>query len=261
MRRAIASLSVAILPLALASPAKGSMLTLVESSLSISVAGLPEITIPQNVPSVPMLVSSGGGGFTEPAGLFTGTGMVPTALLTGVPLFNAFTVAGLTNSTKIIARGAAPGSNTFYGIHRAGGGLGGNGRLDGVAVVNLLAIFNLEVFLYPVGTTDQYVINLYDTVVGTGWTTGDVTITGLTTGVTPVNTLTFGALGFDNRNPAHRGFVHLVSPFKVISSTGNLAGYALQRLTFVGVPEPGTLVLLGCGVAGLVLQGLRKRRR
>jgi hypothetical protein len=30
---------------------------------------------------------------------------------------------------------------------------------------------------------------------------------------------------------------------------GNLPGYALQTLTFTGVPEPGTLVFLGMAVA------------
>jgi hypothetical protein len=162
-----------------------------------------------------------------------------------VPLINGFTLVGLSNSTKVVAPGFAAGKNTFYGFHRTGGGLGGNGRLDGLAVANVLAIFNISVPLDPVGNTSQYVPFPFPTfrvtyAVGTGWTTGQVTMTGITT-ETPnglvINTVTFDARGFDNRAADHRGVVQLVSPFKVVSGLGNLPGYALQMLIFV--PEPG----------------------
>jgi hypothetical protein len=255
--------------LATAAPtaADAALLTLTGSTLTVSLGFFATATVPQNVPALPVLVSSGGGSFTEPAGLFTGTVLIPKDP-GGPPIISGVTVV-VSNETKQIAQGAQAGS-TYFGIHRAGGGLGGPGRLAGTVFVNVLALFNLYVPLFPVGNTDQYVTSSGPppssvlTVIGTGWTTGDVTITGLSTQTpsgAPANTVTFGALGFDQRTPGHRGVVQLVSPFKVISEvTGNLSGYALQTLTFTGVPEPGTLVLLvtaavALGLRGLVLKG------
>jgi hypothetical protein len=248
--------------------ADATLLTLTGSTLTVSLSTIGEATVPQNVPALPVLVSSGGGSFTEPAGLFTGTVVVPKG--TGAPpIVSGFTLV-VSNWTKQIAQGAEAGS-TYFGIHRAGGGLGGPGRLTGTAIVNILGLFNLHVPLFPVGNTDQYVTSSGPppssvlTVIGTGWTTGDVTITGLSTQTpsgAPANTVTFGALGFDHRTAGHRGVVQLVSPFKVVSGiTGNLSGFALQTLSFSGVPEPGALALLVTAAAALGLRGLVLSRR
>jgi hypothetical protein len=262
--RRIRILAAIALATAAPSAAGAALLTLAGSTLTVSLSFLATATVPQNVPALPVLVSSGGGSFTEPAGLFTGSAMLPPALFTGVPLINGFTLV-VSNLTKQIAPGAQ-GGNGYFGIHRAGGGLGGAGPLSGTAIVNVLALFNLNVPLDPIGYADAYTSvsagGFLVTVFGTGWTTGDVTLTGVTA-ETPagnsVYTVGFAALGFDNRTPGHRGVVQLVSPFKVISGvTGNLPGYALQTLTFV--PEVGTLVTLGAGVVALVGYGLRKRR-
>jgi hypothetical protein len=154
--------------------------------------------------------------------------------------------------------------------------MGGPGPLLGDAIINVLGLFNLVIPLDVVGSTGADAMVVAGTLVvsafGTGWTTGAVTITGITTFVatTPfgyngmnVNTVTFGALGFDNRTPGHNGVIGLVSPFKVVTNAaGNFPGYALQTLVFSGgVPEPGTLVLLGTAVAALALRGLAMQRR
>jgi len=244
--------------------ADAALLTLTGSTLTVSVWNLPTVSIPQNVAAVPVLVSSGGG-FTEPGDIFTGTVMLPSSMFTGVPLVNGFTVALLGNLPKYIAPGEPGGSRT--GIRRPGGGLGGSGPLSGRAFINVLALFNLVVPLFPVGDTygssisNQGYVSV--TVLGTAWTTGNVTLTGLSGSTPSQNTVTFDALGFDHRTPGHAGVLQLVSPFKVVDGVaGGQPGYALQTLTFsTQVPEPGTLVLLVSGVTGLVVYGLAKRRR
>jgi hypothetical protein len=274
MRRRIRSLFVSILfCIALADPSSAALLTLSGSSLTIKVAALDPLTFFQDS-AVLVPVASANGGFTEPAGVFTGTAMLPTGC-PGVCLTNGFTVANLSNLTKTIAPGALGGGQAT-GIVRPGGGMGGPGPLLGDAIINVLGLFNLVIPLDVVGSTGADAMVVAGTLVvsafGTGWTTGAVTITGITTFVatTPfgyngmnVNTVTFGALGFDNRTPGHNGVIGLVSPFKVVTNAaGNFPGYALQTLVFSGgVPEPGTLVLLGTAVAALALRGLAMQRR
>ena len=139
----------------------------------------------------------------------------------------------------------------------------GGSSFSGRAFINVLALFNLVVPLFPVGDTygssisNQGYVSV--TVLGTAWTTGNVTLTGLSGSTPSQNTVTFDALGFDHRTPGHAGVLQLVSPFKVVDGVaGAQPGYALQTLTFTGVPEPGTLVLLGAGVVALVGYGLRR---
>jgi hypothetical protein len=237
-----------------------SLVTLVGGTLGISIAGLPPASFPLNVSAVPLSVSSGGGSFTEPASIFTGDLNLPTSLFTGVPLINDLTLANVANSTKFVAQGAA-GAGHAAGVVRAGGGLGGPGPLGGTAFLHVLSLVNIAIPLSPIGNTgDSFVLeagSLVITVLGTGWTTGAVTLTGVTTA--GVNTVTLA--GYDNRTPAHHGgVVQLISPFKVITNAaGNLAGVATQTLTFV--PEAGALALLVSGVVTLAILGSRRQRR
>ena len=247
---------------ATSSGAGASILTLAGATLSLEIGGLfPPVVFLQNNTGVSVSVSSGGGSFTEPAGIFTGDVALPTSLFTGVPLIHQVFLGNISNGTKFIAQGAS-GSGHTAGVLRAGGGLGGYGPLGSALFVNVLGLSNLAVPLSPIGNTGattavNFGASLSVTVIGTGWTTGFVTITGVTTA--GVNTVTFS--GYDNRTPAHNGVVQLVSPFKVTTSViGNLPGLAVQTLSFSGaVPEPGTLALLAAGAATLTLLGWLRR--
>jgi PEP-CTERM motif len=295
-----AAVAFSLLLLLAATPAGGALLSLLGSSTlevrvgelggarTITVLGsgggceftLPPIVFPVNTPPV-LLAATAGGGFVEPAGLFTGTQgrQIPGIIeLTtpmggicegtpGVLLFEGTTIANLSNGTKSIGPGAAGGGHAS-GVVRPGGGLGGGGPLAGTFLINVLGLFNLQVPLGAVGSTgatDTLVAGtLAVTVLGTGWTTASAQVTGVTTGDFPspvANTVTVA--GYDNRTPGHVGRVLLVSPFKVITNfAGNLPGIALQTLDFGGVvPEPSTLGLLVAGAAGLAFQGWRKQRR
>ena len=239
---------------------------------------LPPIQFSMNMAGV--LVSTPmAGGFLEPAGIFTGTRTQTFPAIATSPdapfffcsgsladLFHGVAAANLSNGSKSIAPGAAGGGHT-EGVLRPGGGLGGPGALAGTFLINVLGFFNLQVPLSPVGstgTTAQRVAGTLEvTVLGTGWTTASVQVTGVTTATTPtsnaalVNTVTF--VGYDNRTAGHVGRVLLVSPFKVITNAaGNLPGVAMQTLVFV--PEPASLVLLAAGTATLALLGSRRMR-
>jgi hypothetical protein len=66
--------------------------------------------------------------------------------------------------------------------------------------------------------------------------------------------------GTDSRTPGGLGQVTLVTPTKVVTNLtgGLLILVVLGTLTLNFVPEPGTLLLLGSGVAGLAMLGRRR---
>jgi hypothetical protein len=297
MRSFRASVAVSILLVSAAAPSRAALLSLLGTStldfrigaigeeatfetLQCGLGTVPALSPIQMNQPVELVPLAAGGGFSEPGGLFTGTRtfQVPFAVPAttfGCPLviqlIDSVTIANVSNGTKVIAPGAAGGGHAS-GVLRAGGGLGGPGALAGTGFINVLGLFNLVVPLDAVGSTGGtaqfHAGTLSVTVLGTGWTTGAATITGVTTGVeTPLglalvdgNTVTVA--GYDNRTPGHVGRVLLVSPFKVITNAvGNLPGLARQTLDFAGVvPEPGTLGLLVAGAAALALQGWRRMR-
>jgi hypothetical protein len=70
--------------------------------------------------------------------------------------------------------------------------------------------------------------------------------------------------GTDSRTPGGLGQVTLVSPTKVTTNLlgeGPLSLVAVGILTLAFVPEPGTLILLGAGVAALAGWGRRRAAR
>ena len=116
------------------------------------------------------------------------------------------------------------------------------------------------------GATSMFTaIGIPVTIIGYAWNTGVVQVTGLTN--SPVLGNTGGApgtrtfTGSFNLTAGGGGTVTLVSPTKVIvggaAAPSTTSSFSMLQLTFV--PEPGTLLLLGTGVAGLALLGARRR--
>jgi hypothetical protein len=65
-------------------------------------------------------------------------------------------------------------------------------------------------------------------------------------------------------NASGNGLVTLISPFRIdASALGQpvIPGFWAQRLIFANVPEPGTMLLLVSGAAGLVLIGRKRMKR
>jgi len=55
--------------------------------------------------------------------------------------------------------------------------------------------------------------------------------------------------------------ITLITPIKVVTSlAGTTAVFGILTLNFLPIPEPGTLLLLGSGIAGLAVLGRKKQR-
>jgi len=148
------------------------------------------------------------------------------------------------------------GTGNFGGS--GGAGFGGVMPLVGGTKVCLfgpcsLAVANITVPLGVVGgggvTTVKGAVNV--TVIGAPWTTGTAVIGTLTAmgGVSPLS---------NTGNPS--GVVTLVTPVFISTNIGAsavLPAFGTFALHFV--PEPGTLMLLGSGIAGLVAFGRSRR--
>jgi hypothetical protein len=262
MRHASRLLLAAALVVATSAPAGAASLSLVGSTLGLSIGALPPLSVDQDPDPAVIQVSSAGGGFTEPAGLFLEPIIqVPKQLFTGVPLISGLTITNLGNATKVMTPGGGLPMTAGKPI-RGGGGFGGPGALSGNTLVNVLLLFNLTIPINVVGATSGFVTagggGILITVRGTNWTTGAAKVTQITTGEPAENTVTIS--GFDNRTAGHAGDITLVAPFHVTTNVaGNLAGFAIQTLHFA--PEPGAVLLLGAALGSVAVLGWRRLRR
>jgi hypothetical protein len=111
-------------------------------------------------------------------------------------------------------------------------------------------------------------------IVGVGGTQKFVALGGLVMGTIKANPYQLGMVtvmgalngspstvmgtGFDNRTALGQGTIQLVSPTIVaLGALGSLAALATLTITFV--PEPGTLLLLGMGLAGIAAVSRKSR--
>ncbi len=253
MRKSSAfALGAAVFTAIAAAPAGAATLT-ASGALGVTIAGLSPVTIAGGPTAI--FVSSGGGSFVEPVSMFgPASTALPTQLFTGVDLISSLNVT------------VANGTKTVTSTGGIGGGMGGPGGLIGSAIVGVLGgLINLGIPLANVGAggvVQAGAAALMITVTGHIWTTGAAAITGVTSetnlgGFT--NTVT--NTGFDNRTAtSHKGTILLISPFRAITNAaGTLTGFATQLLTFV--PEPGTLLLIGSGFAGIAFIGRKKLKK
>jgi hypothetical protein len=256
MRKLYGLLAIVGLAIGLAAPAQSAVLNM-SGTLGITIGALPPVTIAQAPASVAIAVSTGGGSFIEPAGIFAATVTLPTQLFTGVSLISSLNIT------------ATNGTGTFTAIGGPLGGFGGVKPLLGTAVVGVLGgLINLGIPLAIVGAGGVIqggAATLLVTVTGHIWTTGVASVTGVAVALTTAGTTTgfvntASLAGYDNRSAGHQGTLLLVTPFRVLTNAaGNLPGFATQLLNFV--PEPGTLLLIGSGIAGLAIVGRRKMRK
>jgi hypothetical protein len=179
-----------------------------------------------------------------------------------------FNAVGLVTPTHFIS---GPWKGVVLTVHNGAGAfggvpLGGVMPLHGVAKVCLrtscsIATANISIPLslvgvggtaaYPPGATSASV-NV--TVRGAPWTAGTAAAGSLTQ-----MGFVHGPASGSSSTAAGSGAIQLVTPIFISTNTGPPAFPAFGILDLHFVPEPGTLLLLGGGIAGLVLLGRSKR--
>ena len=202
------------------------------------------------------------------AGSATVNGSGPAGHLTGLAIpANQFGISGfilpVTDPAAFPIAGvqvtAANGAGSFAGVG-GDGVFGGVMPINGAAKVCLFgscsaAVSNLSVPLTVVGQGGVALVtgavNL--TVIGAPWTTGTAAVGTAFTAMGGVSPL--------SNTGAPSGVVTLVTPTFISTNIGAsavLPAFGILQLHFV--PEPGTLMLLGSGIMGLVAFGRSRVR-
>jgi hypothetical protein len=189
---------------------------------------------------------------TVPTGATT-AGLPTTATLTTRPTGGAYGY-----NIKIEAQVNPLGAGSFSGTT-----LAGLLAVPGAIVATLTNYNNYLVISMPL-TSGGAGVGLGGTVTaapiqgdpwsvqGGPWTTGPAVVYNTVGGATTL-TLT----GYDNRNAAGLGMVQLVTPVQLQLATSSVGTHGVLTLNFV--PEPGTLLLVGTGLAGIALLSRRRR--
>ena len=212
--------------------------------------------------TLPGLVASGSGSGVSTSALVT---IATTAWASAGPtlITLAPTAAAPLSALNIVL--TAPGPCSFTASGGQGGGFGGACALGGTA--NALVggapflIVPFTVGGQGIGVGGRIAFGGYGSYIdGQPWTTGQVpvTINGVT--LTTENGADIFMTGSDNRDGAGNGVIRLVSPAGLMSALGGAFPlFVSMELDFV--PEPGGLLLMGSGIATLVLLGSRRMRR
>jgi hypothetical protein len=207
---------------------------------------------------------------TLPAAAFPGTGVTGTATSNLAASLNAGTGFNGSFTTTIPTSAAPPLTAIQVQITKNAGGtfagaspsqVGGNLSIQGKANVFGIGGFpggGAPLLAVPlkVGTPNtvfQSAGGVAITAISAGWTAGTAAITIVNTSGTSTAT----AMGSNGLTPGGAGTLVLVTPTKILTNVaGTLAAFGVLTLNYV--PEPGTLLLLGMGVAGLAAIGRRR---
>ncbi len=202
--------------------------------------------------TLPPLVATGSGSGVSTPGMVTiataGWAVTGPTLITLAP-----TAAAPLTALNIVL--TAPGPCTFTGSP-----IGGPCALGGTANALVGGAPFLIVPLSGMGAAGRQMFGPYGSWIDAqSWQTGVATPTVAGVGLTTDNGALHQTTGYDNRTPGGNGTIKLVAPGGLMSTLGgNLPLFVSMTLNFV--PEPGTLLLLGSGIAGLAILGRKKQR-
>jgi hypothetical protein len=263
--------------------------------LTFHIGGFPPFEVQTSGVGVATLFDDGMGGhvINDDFGYWTTAGITASNPYTGMYSRQA----SFSNVTGMMSSGFSTPNPVGPGILCAGGCLGGFEALTGVLRMGTPADW-ASLPLFPVGgggstSAMRPVAGTTFTIEGAPFITGTGTITMVTTtfitiperggilgvpltlvpttnenpvtvtigGGVPMTTTQVGFGGTNSLISAMQGgVVSLVSPIRITSSAGrSWPGVVTKRVVFM--PEPTMPLLLGSGVAGLLLIGLRRVRR
>jgi len=216
-------------------------------------------------------VGPAGGAATIPSGVFSfNVGAVISPPLVGLPGV-ALCKPGFALQTQLtipsFTDACGAGNHATNDALNWTGTTGTGGLSGSVYLTNsLFQTLDGEIPLSVVGNggtlSGGLIFNLIQlTIEGNPWTTAAVTSTGVlsTRGPSGDVTMVLTAAGFDNRDASGQGTLQLVTP-ALVTMTGALSGTipVIADMTLDFVPEPSTALLLGSGIAGLVVLGRRR---
>ena len=213
----------------------------------------------------PFVVPGNGDGVSTPAQASLGAAnFITTVVVALTPAAFPLVQLELTGPAGLAA-------GTFNAGGGSAGGFGGDAPLIGNALLGLFGPPPFAFLTVPLAAfgvdggvvmTSNPALGVAITVFGNGWTTGQQKVIGTTGPFLGVTLAT--ATGADLRSAGGGGQLVLVTAALAKTNVGgseNLPLVGVLTLNYDVIPEPGTLMLLGTGVAGLAMLGRRRERR